>query len=608
MTNPAFTDPTFYEAYVDFLLPAMPYLIPLPVLLPALAAALILLAGKHRTLQRNIAFFTFLVMAVIAASMILVADISGIQTLQLGGWDAPIGITFVADRLSGVMLFVSAIVLFCVMWFAISQGIRDGNENDPVEVFLPIYMLLSMGVNLSFLAGDLFNLYVGFEIFLVASYILLTMGASPQRVRAGIGYVMVSMASSMIFIFGLGLVYASVGTVNMAQAGMRLEEIPDGTRTAIFATLLVAFGIKAAIFPLDAWLPDSYPTAASLVTAVFAGLLTKVGVYSIIRVRVTLFPDGPLSHLLMWVALATMVVGVMGALAQNDIKRLLSFTLVSHIGYMIFGVALGTAHGLSGAIFYAVHHILVQTSLFLVVSLIERQMGSSQLRRLGSLMYTAPVIALLYFIPAINLGGIPPFSGFIGKVLLIQAGAEEGSWLSWVLIVGAVVTSLLTLYAMMIVWSKAFLRDRSDAPEGNVVSVRVSPLGDVSDTVERDDSHDAGRVPAGMIASTATLVAASVAITFLAGPISAITGRAADSALDTDLYRTAVLGTDWSNPSRTLDGQTLDDDSDALPNRIHDIEEPSAGVTTVPVPSPAAHADGDPVDADEPATSEEANR
>ena len=594
--------PSFFESYVDLLLPVMPYLIPLPVLLPAIAAALILLAGKHRMLQRNIAFITFLVLAVVAASMILVADIAGIQTLQLGGWDAPIGITFVADRLSGIMLFVSAIVLFCVMWFAISQGIRDGNENDPVDVFLPVYMLLSMGVNLSFLSGDLFNLYVGFEIFLVASYILLTMGASPQRVRAGIGYVMVSMASSMIFLFALALVYASVGTVNMAQAGLRLEEIPDGTRTAIFATLLVAFGIKAAVFPLDAWLPDSYPTAASLVTAVFAGLLTKVGVYSIIRVRVTMFPDQSLSHLLMWVALATMIIGVMGALAQNDIKRLLSFTLVSHIGYMIYGVALGTELGLSGAIFYAVHHILVQTSLFLVVSLIERQMGSSQLRRLGSLLYTAPLIALLYFIPALNLGGIPPFSGFIGKVLLIQAGAEEGSWRSWVLIIGAVITSLLTLYAMMIVWSKAFLRDRSDAPEGNVVSVRVSPLGDVSDTVALEDSTDAGRVPAGMVASTATLVAASVAITFLAGPISAITGRAADSVLDTNLYRTAVLGEDWSNPSRTLDTQKLDDGSDALPNRVREIEEPTAGVTTVPVPEPAENIEQAPA-----TPSEEAN-
>ena len=580
--------PTLFEQYVDFLLPYMPYLIPLPVLIPALAAGLILLAGGRRGLQRNIASITFLVLAVVAASMILVADISGIQTLQMGGWDAPIGITFVADRLSGIMLFVSAIVLLCVMWFAISQGIRDGNENDPVEVFLPVYMLLSMGVNLSFLAGDLFNLYVGFEIFLVASYILLTMGASPQRVRAGISYVMVSMASSMVFLFALGLVYASVGTVNMAQAGIRFEEIPDGSRTAIFATLLVAFGIKAAVFPLDAWLPDSYPTAASLVTAVFAGLLTKVGVYSIIRVKMTVFPDGSLNTLLMWVALATMVIGIMGALAQNDIKRLLSFTLVSHIGYMIFGIALGTPQGLSGAIFYAVHHILVQTSLFLVVSLIERQMGSSQLRRLGSLLYTAPVIALLYMIPALNLGGIPPFSGFIGKVLLIQAGAEEGSWLSWVLIIGAVVTSLLTLYAMMIVWSKAFLRDRKDAPEGDVVAVRVSPLGDISDTVSLEESQDAGRVPAGMLASTATLVAASVAITFLAGPIAAITGRAADSSFDTNLYRTAVLGTDWSNPSRTLEQGSLNDDSDALPNRLTPIEQPSTGVSTVPVPPPAS--------------------
>ena len=580
--------PTLFEQYVDFLLPYMPYLIPLPVLIPALAAGLILLAGGRRGLQRNIASITFLVLAVVAASMILVADISGIQTLQMGGWDAPIGITFVADRLSGIMLFVSAIVLLCVMWFAISQGIRDGNENDPVEVFLPVYMLLSMGVNLSFLAGDLFNLYVGFEIFLVASYILLTMGASPQRVRAGISYVMVSMASSMVFLFALGLVYASVGTVNMAQAGIRFEEIPDGTRTAIFATLLVAFGIKAAVFPLDAWLPDSYPTAASLVTAVFAGLLTKVGVYSIIRVKMTVFPDGSLNTLLMWVALATMVIGIMGALAQNDIKRLLSFTLVSHIGYMIFGIALGTPQGLSGAIFYAVHHILVQTSLFLVVSLIERQMGSSQLRRLGSLLYTAPVIALLYMIPALNLGGIPPFSGFIGKVLLIQAGAEEGSWLSWVLIIGAVVTSLLTLYAMMIVWSKAFLRDRKDAPEGDVVAVRVSPLGDISDTVSLEESQDAGRVPAGMLASTATLVAASVSITFLAGPIAAITGRAADSSFDTNLYRTAVLGTDWSNPSRTLEQGSLNDDSDSLPNRLTPIEQPSTGVSTVPVPPPAS--------------------
>ena len=269
--------------FVDALLPYMPYLIPLPVLLPAVAAALALLAGRHPNVQRTIALVTLLVMIALSASMILIVDMEGIQTLQLGGWEAPVGITLVADRLSTVMLTVSSIVLFCVMWYAISQGIRDGSKDEPVAVFLPSYMLLSMGVNMSFLAGDLFNLYVGFEIFLVASYVLLTLSASPARVRAGVSYVIVNMVSSMVFLFGIAMVYAAVGTVNLAQIGIRMEEVPSGTKAAIFGTLLVAFGIKAAVFPLDAWLPDSYPTAPSLVTAVFAGLLTKVGVYSIIR-------------------------------------------------------------------------------------------------------------------------------------------------------------------------------------------------------------------------------------------------------------------------------------------------------------------------------------
>ena len=376
-----------FMAFADWVLPAMPYLTVMPIILPAFAAGLIALF-RGVNLQRFIALGTLAALTVIAAVMIIVADTHGIQTVQMGGWEAPVGITMVADRLSSIMLFVSSIVLFAVMWYGISQGLRDGDDDDPVAVFLPTYMLLSMGVNLSFLAGDLFNLYVGFEVFLVASYVLLTLGASPQRVRAGIGYVMVSMASSMVFLFALALVYASVGTVNMAQAGIRMEELPSGTRAAIFATFIVAFGIKAAIFPLDAWLPDSYPTAASIVTAVFAGLLTKVGVYAIIRVRSTVFTDGALDSTLMVIALLTMIVGVMGAIAQNDIKRLMSFTLVSHIGYMIFGIALGSVAGLSGAIFYAVHHILVQTSLFLVVGLVERQAGSAQLRRLGSLLYT----------------------------------------------------------------------------------------------------------------------------------------------------------------------------------------------------------------------------
>ena len=557
-------------ALADWALSAVPYLTVLMILLPLISAAFILVF-RGVNLQRFIALLTLATLTVMSAVLIIVADTHGIQTVQMGGWEAPIGITLVADRLSSIMLFVSSIVLVAVMWYGISQGLRDGDDDDPIAVFLPSYMLLSMGVNLSFLAGDLFNLYVGFEIFLVASYVLLTLGASPQRVRAGIGYVMVSMASSMVFLFALALVYASVGTVNMAQAGIRMEDVPTGTKAAIFATILIAFGIKAAVFPLDAWLPDSYPTAASIVTAVFAGLLTKVGVYAIIRMRSTVFTDGSLDSMLMWVALLTMIVGVMGAIAQNDIKRLMSFTLVSHIGYMIFGVALGSVAGLSGAIFYAVHHILVQTSLFLVVGLVERQAGSAQLRRLGSLLYTAPVIGVLYLVPALNLGGIPPLSGFLGKVMLIQAGAEDGSWLAWTLIGGAVVTSLLTLYAMMNVWSKGFLRDRADAPEGDVVLARPANLAERGETVSAGERDDVGRIPVGMFLSTALLVLASTSITFLAGPISNITDRAAQSAQDVTIYRSAVLIDDPTQATRNLDAFTEPTDSqgghDSLMNR-----------------------------------------
>ncbi|MFH0411553.1 Na+/H+ antiporter subunit D [Corynebacterium sp. L4756] len=564
----------------QMLVPYTSYLIPLPIMIPVLGAALTLLLQRFRQAQSNVAFIMLALSSVVSVVLLLIADVDGIQTLQIGGWDAPVGITLVADRLSAVMLFTSSIVLFSVMWYAISQGVRDGNEDEPVTVFLPTYMLLTMGVNVSFLAGDLFNLYVGFEIFLVASYVLLTLGASPARVRAGVGYVMVSMVSSMVFLLGIALTYAAVGTVNMAQIGVRMADVPEGTRTAIFGVLLVAFGIKAAIVPLDAWLPDSYPTAPSLVTAVFAGLLTKVGVYSIIRMRSVVFTDGSLDTLLIWVALATMIVGILGAMAQTDIKRLLSFTLVSHIGYMIFGVALGTAQGLSGAIFYAVHHILVQTVLFLVVGLIERQSGTSSLRRLGSLLYTAPIIAILYFIPAMNLGGIPPFSGFMGKILLLQAGANEGSWMAWVLIGGAVVTSLLTLYVMVLVWSKGFVRDRADAPEGHVALARPAPLVDVTDEVQYSDRADVGRLPFGMFASTALLVIASTSITFLAGPVSGVTSRAAESAQDQSIYQDAVLGDHADDPTRHLDPQDRYIDRDSLENRDHPLPEPGPAVNS----------------------------
>jgi multicomponent Na+:H+ antiporter subunit D len=525
-------------------------LMPLPVLIPLTAAALTLIAGRRPRLQRLITVVALSAVLAVCAVLLYLTDRDGTQALHVGGWgptDAglgPLGITLVADRLSALMLVVSAIVLLAVVFYAIGQGIRDGDDRQPVSIFLPTYLVLSAGVCTAFLAGDLFNLYVGFEVLLSASFVLLTIGASQERVRAGISYVMVSMVSSLIFLIGLGLIYAATGTLNMAELSLRLHDVSGGTRGALFAVLLVAFGIKAAVFPLSAWLPDSYPTAPAPVTAVFAGLLTKVGVYAIIRAHSLLFPGGGLDRVLLVAALLTMLVGILGAIAQSDIKRLLSFTLISHIGYMVFGIALSSRLGMSGAIYYVAHHIVVQTTLFLVVGLIERQAGASTLHRLGGLAAASPLLAFVFMVPALNLGGIPPFSGFIGKVALLEAGTQSGSVLAWLLVAGSVMTSLLTLYVVARVWSKAFWRARVDAPDGAMSDSAPSALlADYSQDVAFDDRGDVGRMPIGMVVPTMALIAVGLALTVAAGPIFGFSDRAAAEVLDRDQYISAVLGT-----------------------------------------------------------------
>ena len=528
---------------------AAAYLIPLPVLIPMLGAAATLIAGRQPRVQRVITLVSLSAVVVVSAALVYLADRGDTLVVQIGGWGqttpgvGPLGISLVVDRLSALMLLVSSIVLVTVIVFAIGQGVRDGDDRQPVSIFAPTYLALAAGVCIAFLAGDLFNLFVGFEVLLAASFVLLTVGGNADRIRAGVVYVLVSMVSSMIFLTGIALVYAATGTVNMAELANRLDDVSAGTRGALFAVLLVAFGIKAAVFPLYAWLPDSYPTAPAPVTAVFAGLLTKVGVYAIIRFDTLMFPDSGLNVVLLVSALATMLLGIFGAIAQNDIKRLLSFTLVSHIGYMIFGVALASQLAISGAIYYAAHHIIVQTTLFLVVGLIERQGGAATLRRLGGLAAASPLLAVLYLVPALNLGGIPPFSGFIGKVALLEAGAADGAVLAWALVGGGVVTSLLTLYVMARVYAKAFWRPRSEAPEGQLAAASPTALlADGGGDVEFDERADVGRMPVGMVAPTVALIGVGLSLTVLAGPIFGYSERAAAQLFDRQDYIAAVTG------------------------------------------------------------------
>jgi multicomponent Na+:H+ antiporter subunit D len=552
-------------------------LIPLTVLLPLLGAGAALVAAGRPTLQRIVS--VSVMVAVVAISAVLVAGAAdGPRVVTVGSWPAPLGITLVADQLSTIMLLTSMTVTLLVLLYAIGQGTSDDDSRTPVSIFHPTYLVLAAGVANAFLSGDLFNLYVGFEVLLMASYVLLTLGGTRSRVRAGLTYVVVNVLSSLVFLIGIALVYAAVGTLNLAQISVRMATVPPGTQLAIHLVLLTAFGIKAAVFPLSAWLPDSYPTAAAPVTAVFAGLLTKVGVYSIIRTQTLLFPDAALvDDILMVAALATMVIGALGAIAQEDIKRVLSFTLVSHIGYMIFGVALATPAGVGAAIFYVVHHITVQATLFCVAGLVERVGGSTSMTRLAGLAAASPVLAVLYFVPAVNLGGIPPLSGFVGKLGLVEAGVQDGSVLAWLLVGGAALTSLLTLYAMAKVWVLAFWRPADQLPAED-------PEHDQEDDGRYPELIGAGRprsgagaysgdflgaptavapqrrrvaLPRGMTAATAGLVAVGLSLTVVAGPLYTLTDRAAADLVARTPYISAVFA--QAIDTRVADTHVADD-------------------------------------------------
>ncbi|AUS79335.1 Na+/H+ antiporter subunit D [Actinoalloteichus sp. AHMU CJ021] len=506
----------------------MTMLVALPILLPLLAAGLSLVLGRFATLQRLLGVVVFTANAVLAVVLLAEADKSGPVVLQLGGWDAPVGITLVADRLSALLMLISMVVMLAVLVYSIGQRITDYGRSTSSTAFHPMYLVLGAGVSMAYLTGDLFNLFVAFEIMLGASYVLITRRTTATRVRAGMTYTIVSLTSSLLFITMIALVYAATGTVNLADLSGKVEALPVGVQSAMALMMIVVFGIKSAMVPLHFWLPDSYPTAPAPVTAVFAGLLTKVGVYALIRTQTLVFDHGESWTLLLWFSVITMIIGALGAIAQNDLNRLLSFLLVSHIGYMLFGLALYDVTGLAGAILYVVHHITVQATLFLVSGLLTRHTGTVALRGMGGLAKLYPAIALLFAIPALNLAGIPPFSGFVAKLALLEAGAEVGTTMAYVATGAAVLTSFLTLYAMAKVWVFAFWgKSKPPHPDPDPTDELIIGTGSTSRT---------------MVSATSALVVFGVLIAVFAGPLSEISTRAATDLLDGGPYRTAVLG------------------------------------------------------------------
>ncbi len=404
--------------------------------------------------------------------------------------------------------------------------------------FHALFHLLLAGVTGAFLTADLFNLYVWFEVMLISSFGLLVIGGSKQEIDGAVKYVMLNLVSTVMFLTGVGLLYGMTGTLNMADLHFAVQEVENkGLLSVVAIMFMVAFGVKAAVFPLFFWLPASYHTPSFAVSAVFAGLLTKVGVYALIRAFTLIFTHDPelIETVLLWVAVLTMVTGVLGAAAQSDFRRILSFHIISQIGYMVLGLALMTPLGLIGAVFYLLHHIIVKANLFLISGVANRIAGSTELARIGGLYTHAPLLAVLFLIPAFSLAGFPPLSGFWAKFIVIRASLELELWI----VAGAALfVGLLTVFSMTKIWAEAFWTPHPD---------------NIAPKLSRLSRHDWRAMMWPIIA----LAVMTVIIGLFPGVFYPFVETAADQLLNPTDYLDAVLGPDAVAASQSAAGQAV---------------------------------------------------
>jgi multicomponent Na+:H+ antiporter subunit D len=494
----------------------------LPVLVPLFTAVLAVpLTGRPR-LQDALSIASGA--AVLAVALWIAARAAGpeILVLRLGGWDPRVGVVWVADALSGLMLVLAALTSLATLVHA-PASLRGEGESRYLH---PLHHFMMAGVNGAFVTGDYFNLFVFFEVLLLASFALISLGARPRQLRAVFPYVLVNLVASFSLLGGVGALYGTAGTVNMAELSRRAAEgaLP-GAFWAAAALVLLVFAVKAALAPVFLWLPDAYPEAPIPVNAAFSGLLTKVGVYALYR-SIPLLPGperGQLQPLLLAAAGATMLIGVVGALGRSHIRGVLSFHIVSQIGYMIFGLAVLTPLSLAAGLFFLAHQVPTKLALFLAGGVAERVGGSGEIGAVRGLARTHPALAVGFFVPALALSGLPPLSGFWGKLFLLIAGYRAGAWATATIALGV---SFLTLASMLKIWVATFW----GAPEGQ----RAPALG-------RD-----GR----MLSATLGVALIPVMLGLLAAPLFTYAERTAARLLDVTPYLEAVLGpTDAPKPS-----------------------------------------------------------
>ncbi len=494
----------------------------LPVVLQLAAAIFLMFFWGKKNSQKIISISFSAVNLCVAVWLFQLVWINGIQTMNAGNWQPPFGITFVVDVFSAVMVLLTAICGLAVSVYAIGS-IR----NKLVAFgFFPILHFLIMGLNGAFLTGDVFNLYVWFEVVIIASFVLITLGGQKTQIEGAVKYVTMNLLASIIFLTAVALVYGITGSLNLADIAIKINEVENRNMVNITGVLFfVGFGIKTAIFPLYFWLPASYHAPPPAVSAIFAGLLTKVGVYAIIRMFTLIFiPDEFLTELINWIAILTILTGALGAMIQNNLREVFSYLIICHIGFMIAGVGLHTEIAFVGVIFYLIHDIIVKTNLYMMAGLIYKIKGTYNIKRLGGFYKSSPKLSLLMAIPLFSLVGVPPLSGFWGKIFLIESGFNDGGF---AVALAIILGSLLTLIIIAKIWSEVFWKDGLELPKRDYIRYfhELKPL----------KQH-------AIVWPIAFLALTSLFIGFGAEYIIQISQHVAGELMDTSYYIDAVLG------------------------------------------------------------------
>ena len=496
----------------------------LPIVLPAFLASFIVLAARHHVgIQRVVSVAGIAVVLAVAAGLAVQASDGTVTLYQLGDWAAPFGIVLVADRLSTVMVLLTLALALAVALYAIGSGWDARGKH-----FHALLQFQIMGVAGAFLTGDLFNLFVFFEVLLIASYGLMIHGGGTVRLRAGTQYVLYNLLGSTLFLFALGALYAETGTLNMADLARRVALVePTATASIRVAAvlLLMVFAIKAAVAPLHFWLPSSYAEAPGPVAALFA-ILTKVGAYAIIRVYTLIFPPGldATAGLHGWwllpAALVSLTVGMLGVLAARRLDRLVAFSVVGSMGMVMIAVSLFTPAGVAAALYYIVHSTFAAAALFLVCDLVRAGRADLELAARPDAP-GARLTAALFFAAAIAMVGLPPLSGFVGKLLILDAafGTPQVAWV-WAVIL---VTSLVGVVGFARAGSVVFWKAQG-VPATEGAAPAASP-------------------PALSYAAVGGLVALLAAHTVLAGPATAYAAAVSEQLFAPDRYLSTVLDT-----------------------------------------------------------------